>query len=74
MPANEPAAKLAVTPLGRLEAASATVPENPPTSVIVIMLVPDSLWGTETAVSEAERVKPGAGLTAKLRETGAAAA
>ena len=71
MPAIEPAAKLAVTPLGRLEAESVTVPENPPTSVIVIVLVPVPVCGTATVFGEAETVKP---VTAKLCVTGVAAA
>jgi hypothetical protein len=40
VPAAEPAAKLAVTPLGRPDAASATEPENPFIADTAIVLVP----------------------------------
>lgn len=40
VPATEPAAKEAVTPLGRPLAESVTLPKNPPTAVTVIVLVP----------------------------------
>ena len=39
VPANEPAAKDDETPLGNPEVASVTLPENPPTSVTVMVLV-----------------------------------
>ena len=74
MSAVEPAAKAAVTPLGRLEAESATLPENDPTPAIAMVLVPLPPWGTATAAGEADRVKPGTTLTAKLCTTGVAAA
>lgn len=62
-PTVEPAAKEAVTPSGRPLAARETVPENPPTSVKVTVVVPSPPWATDTVVGEAERVKPGAAVT-----------
>ena len=51
---------VAVTPLGRPEAASVTLPENPPTSVTVIVLVPaDPPCVIDTLLGEAESVKLG---------------
>jgi len=49
----------AVTPLGRPDAASVTLPENPPTSVTVIVLVPLLPCVTDTLLGEADRVKLG---------------
>lgn len=52
--------KVAVTPLGRPEAASVTLPENPPTSVTVIVLVPAAPpCVIDTLLGEAESVKLG---------------
>jgi hypothetical protein len=50
---------VAVTPLGNPEAASVTLPENPPTSVTVIVLVPLLPCVTVTLLGEAESVKLG---------------
>lgn len=51
---------VAVTPLGKPEAASVTEPENPPRSVTVIVLVPLLLpWVTVTLLGDAARVKLG---------------
>jgi len=47
----------AVTPLGKPEAASVTLPENPPTSVTVIVLVPLLPCVIVKLLGEAERVK-----------------
>jgi len=74
VPSVEPAAKLAVTPLGKPDAASATVPVNPPTSVTEMVLLPFSPWATDTVAGEAESVKLGAALTVMLSETEVAAA
>ena len=50
----------AVTPLGRPEAASVTLPENPPTSVTVIVLVPAAPPRViDTLLGEADKVKLG---------------
>jgi len=51
--------KVAVTPLGRPDAARVTLPENPPTSVTVIVLVPLPPWVTVTLLGDAESVKLG---------------
>lgn len=64
-----PAAKLAVTPLGRPDAANATVSANPPTGATVIVLVPVPPWATETLVGEAERLKPGGSAVVTLSAT-----
>jgi hypothetical protein len=50
---------VAVTPLGKPEAASVTLPVNPPTSVTVMVLVPLPPCVTVTLVGAAERVKLG---------------
>lgn len=50
---------VAVTPLGRPDAASVTLPENPPTSVTVIVLVPLLPWVMVTLLGDAESVKLG---------------
>jgi hypothetical protein len=63
VPAAEPAAKDDVTPLGKPVAASATLPENPPTLVTVMVLVPLPPCATETDMGEGDNVKPGAGFT-----------
>jgi hypothetical protein len=50
----------AVTPLGKPEAASVTLPENPPASVTVMVLVPAAPpCVIETLLGEAESVKLG---------------
>jgi hypothetical protein len=50
----------AVTPLGKPEAASVTLPENPPAPVTVIVLVPaDPPCVIETLLGDADRVKLG---------------
>ena len=49
----------AVTPLGRPDAASVTLPVNPPTSVTEIVLVPVPPCVTVTLLGEAESVKLG---------------
>jgi hypothetical protein len=51
--------KVAVTPLGRPDAANVTLPENPPRSFTVIVLVPLPPWVTVTLLGEAESVKLG---------------
>jgi hypothetical protein len=58
VPANVPAANDAVTPVGRPDAASVTVPANPPPSVIVMVSVSLPLCATERACGEGESVKP----------------
>jgi len=49
----------AVTPLGRPDAASVTLPVNPPTSVTVMVLVPLLPCVTVTLLGESESVKLG---------------
>ena len=49
----------AVTPLGRPDAASVTLPENPPASITVTVLVPLLPWVTDKLLGEAESVKLG---------------
>jgi hypothetical protein len=51
--------KFAVTPLGRPDAVSVTLPLNPPISVTVIVLVPLPPCVTVTLLGEAESVKLG---------------
>lgn len=51
--------KVAVTPLGKLDAASVTVPENPNRSVTVIVLVPLPPCVTVTLLGDEESVKLG---------------
>lgn len=55
-----PAAKLAVTPLGRPDAVKVTAPVNPSTGVIVMVLVAVPPWVIDTLVGESESVKVGA--------------
>ena len=50
---------VAVTPLGRPEAASVTLPVNPFTSCTVMVLVPLLPWVTERLLGESESVKLG---------------
>lgn len=49
----------AVTPLGKPDAVSVTLPENPPRSVTVIVLAPLPPWVTVTLVGVEESVKLG---------------
>ena len=49
----------AVTPLGRPDAASVTLPLNPPTSVTVMVLVPLPPWVIVRLLGESESVKLG---------------
>jgi hypothetical protein len=58
-----PAAKLAVTPVGKPDAVNVTAALNPPTGAMVIVLVPVPLWGTETLAGEAESEKFGGTVT-----------
>jgi len=52
--------KVAVTPLGKPDAASVTLPENPPMSVTVMVLVPaEPPCVIETLLGEADSVKLG---------------
>ena len=74
VPAVEPAAKEAVTPPGRPPAERETVPEKPPMSVAVIVVVPLPPWATDKVVGEAESMKPGTAFTVKLCGTIVAAA
>lgn len=55
--------KEAVTPLGRPEAASVTLPEKLPISVTVIVSVPVLPWATERTEGDGESLKPDVGLT-----------
>jgi hypothetical protein len=55
-------AKVAVTPLGRPEAASVTLPVNPFKSVTVMVLAAVRPWAIDTAGAEGASEKPGAGL------------
>jgi len=48
----------AVTPLGSPEAASVTLPVNPPTSVTVIVSVALLPWVTDNVEADGESVKP----------------
>jgi len=55
----------AVTPLGRPDAASVTLPLNPPRSVTVIVLVPLLPWVIVRLLGETESVKLGVAEPAK---------
>lgn len=59
VPARVPAAKAAVTPLGRPAALKVAVPEKPPISLTVMVSVAVLPWATETLVGEGVRPKPG---------------
>lgn len=63
VPAPEPAAKDDVTPLGKPEVASATLPENPPMPVTVMVLAPLPPCATETDIGEGESAKLAAAFT-----------
>ena len=63
MPEASPGEKLAETPLGRPLTASATLPENPPEPVTVMLLVAVSPCTTDTLAGEADNVKLGTLLT-----------
>jgi hypothetical protein len=63
VPDTEPAAKDAVTPLGKPVAVSVTLPEKAPTSATVIVLVPLPPCATDRVAGEADNVKLGDGLT-----------
>jgi hypothetical protein len=54
----------AVTPLGRPDAASVTLPVNPPTSVTVMVLVPLLPCVTDRLLGESESVKLGVAVPA----------
>ncbi len=58
--------KAAVTPLGRPDAASVTLPVNPPTSVTVMVLVPLPPWVIDRLVGESESVKLGVADPARV--------
>ena len=58
VPETVPAAKLAVTPLGRPKALKVTLPEKPPKSFTVMVSVLLLPWATETLVGDGVRVKP----------------
>src|SRR6202451_2920042 len=49
----------AVTPLGKPDAASVTLPVNPPTSVTVMVLVPLLPWVIVRLLGESDKVKLG---------------
>jgi len=59
--------KVAVTPLGKPDAARVTLLENPPTSVTEIVLVPLLPWVTVRLLGEAESVKLGVAEPAAKR-------
>ena len=63
VPAAEPAANEDVMPLGKPVAASPTLPENPPTSVTVIVVAPLPPCAIETDMGKGDSVKPGVALT-----------
>jgi len=60
VPETVPAAKLAVTPLGRPAALRVTLPEKPPTSLTVTVSVVLLPWATETLAGDGVRPKPDA--------------
>lgn len=60
-------ANAAVTPLGRPDAASVTLPVNPPTSVTVMVSVAVMPWVIERLAGDAARVKPGVDFVVTVR-------
>jgi hypothetical protein len=66
VPAAEPAAKDDVTPVGKPVAESATLPENPPTLVTEIVLLPLLPCATEIDTGDGESVKLGAAFTVTM--------
>jgi hypothetical protein len=58
VPVGEFGAIEAMTLLGRPLAESVTLPEKPPTSVTVMLMVALLPWATVTDAGDAERVKP----------------
>jgi hypothetical protein len=64
VPVGEFGAIEAMMLLGRPLAESVTLPEKPPTSVTLTLMVALLPWATDTDAGEAERVKPGCVATA----------
>lgn len=60
VPETVPAAKVAVTPLGRPEALKSTLPEKPPKSLTVTVSVVLPARVMETLAGDPVRAKPGA--------------
>ena len=58
VPVMEVGLKPVVTPVGIPEAERETGELNDPLTVLVMVVVPDAPWATETEAGEAERVKP----------------
>ncbi len=61
-PVGEFGAREVATPLGRPLVESVTLPEKPPTSVTVTLMVALLPWATDTDAGDAERVKPGTAI------------
>jgi len=61
--------KLAVTPAGRVDVESVTLPVNPPDGLTVIVLLPLAPCVTAKEAGEAERVKFGAAAATTVRLT-----
>jgi hypothetical protein len=61
--------KEAVTPVGRPDAVSATVPVNPGAGVMVMVLVPNDPSAMDKLAGDAERLKSGAATAITLSET-----
>ena len=59
----------AVTPVGRPEAVSATVPVNPPCGVMVMVLVQLDPSAMDKLAGDVERLKSGAATAITLSET-----
>jgi len=59
----------AVTPVGRPEAVSATVPANPPCGVMVMVLVPLDPSAMDKLFGDAESAKSGAAAAVTLSKT-----
>jgi len=58
----------AVTPVGRPVAVNATVPANPLTGVIVMVLVPLAPWAMDKLLGDAESEKSGVAAALTLSE------
>jgi hypothetical protein len=58
--------KVAVTPVGRPDAARVTLPVNPPTSLTATVLTPDAPCARTRLLGLAARVKPGGGFTVRF--------
>ena len=67
--AIEAGLKLAVTPVGRPEAVRETAELKPPVTAVVIVVLPELPWVTDTLGGDAVRVKSGAVAALMVKAT-----